>query len=223
MTPSNTQLSAIKAALFAACLLPAWLLWQGFEADSLGDNPIEAITRGLGEWTLRFLLITLAVTPLRKYTGWHWIVRLRSTLGLIAFAYGVAHLMSYVWLDQFFDWQAIAKDILKRPFITVGFAALVLMTPLALTSSNFAIRQLGGRRWQALHRAIYAIAILGCVHFWWLVKKDITEPLVYSAIAVALLGVRAWWREQERRKQLAGGYLPQPPRLTGKVIRIFAK
>jgi len=223
MTPSNTQLSALKTALFAACLLPALLLWRGFELDTLGANPIETLTRSTGDWTLRLLLVTLAVTPLRKLTGWHWVVRLRRTLGLLAFAYGVAHLVTYLWLDQFFDWQAIARDILKRPFITVGFAALVLMTPLALTSSNFAIRQLGGRRWQALHRAIYAIAILGCVHFWWLVKKDITEPLVYSAIAVALLGVRAWWREQERRKQLAGGYLPQPPRLTGKVIRIFAK
>jgi sulfoxide reductase heme-binding subunit YedZ len=174
MTPSNPQLTAIKAALFLACLLPAGLLWQGFEADSLGANPIEAITRSLGEWTLRFLLITLAVTPLRKYTGWHWIVRLRRTLGLFAFAYGVAHLMSYVWLDQFFDWPAIAKDILKRPFITVGFAALVLMIPLAATSSNFAIRRLGGRKWQSLHRAIYPIAMLGCLHFWWLVRR--TSP-----------------------------------------------
>ena len=223
MTPSNPQLTAIKAALFAACLLPAWLLWQGFEADSLGANPIEAITRGLGEWTLRFLLITLAVTPLRKYTGWHWIVRLRRILGLFAFAYGVAHLTSYVWLDQFFDWPAIAKDILKRPFITVGFAALVLMIPLAATSSNFAIRRLGGRKWQSLHRAIYPIAMLGCLHFWWLVKKDITEPLIYSVILAALLGVRMWWREQERRRQLAGAYLPQTPKFKGKVIKIFSE
>ena len=223
MNPGNTHLAAIKTVLFAACLLPAFLLWRGFELDTLGANPIEAITRGTGDWTLRFLLITLAVTPLRKLTGWHWVVRLRRMLGLFAFAYGAAHLLTYLWLDQFFDWNAIAKDILKRPFITVGFAALVLMAPLAATSSNAAIRRLGGRRWQALHRAIYPIAVLGCVHFWWLVKKDITEPLIYAAITAALLGIRAWWREQERRKQLAGGYLPQPPRLTGKVIRIFAK
>ncbi len=223
INPGNTHLAAIKAALFAACLLPAFLLWRGFELDTLGANPIEAITRGTGDWTLRFLLITLAVTPLRKLTGWHWVVRLRRMLGLFAFAYGTAHLLTYLWLDQFFDWYAIARDILKRPFITVGFAALVLMAPLAATSSNAAIRRLGGRRWQALHRAIYPIAVLGCVHFWWLVKKDITEPLIYTAITAALLGIRAWWREQERRKQLAGGYLPQPPRLTGKVIRIFAK
>ncbi len=223
MTPSNTQLATIKTVLFAVCLLPAALLWRRFDLDALGANPIEAITRNTGDWTLRFLLITLTVTPLRKLTGWHWIVRLRRMLGLFAFAYGVTHFLTYLWLDQFFDWHAIAKDILKRPFITVGFAALVLMTPLAVTSNNFLIRKLGGRRWQALHRSVYAIAILGCVHFWWLVKKDITEPLLYSLILAVLLGVRAWWRELERRKQITGGYLPQPPRLGGKVIRIFAK
>ncbi|MBS0355385.1 MAG: sulfoxide reductase heme-binding subunit YedZ [Proteobacteria bacterium] len=220
MTPTNQQLGAIKTVLFVLCLLPAFLLWRGLEMDALGANPIEALTRATGEWTLRFLLITLTVTPLRKYTGWHWLVRLRRMLGLFAFAYGVTHLLTYVWLDQFFDWQAIAKDILKRPFITVGFAALVLMTPLAATSFNAAIRRLGGRRWQALHRAIYPIAVLGCVHFWWLVKKDITQPLIYAAITATLLGLRAWWREQERRKQLTGGYLPAHGP-TGKIIRIF--
>ena len=222
MTPSSPQLAAIKSALFLACLIPGFFLWRGFELDTLGANPIETVTRSLGEWTLRFLLITLTVTPLRKYTGWHWLIRLRRMLGLFTFAYGVSHLLTYVWLDQFFDWEAIAKDIIKRPFITVGFAALMLMLPLAVTSSNFAIRKLGGRRWQSLHRAIYPIAILGCVHFWWLVKKDVTWPLVYAVITVALLGIRAWWREQERRKQLAGGYLPKP-KFEGKVIKIFAK
>ena len=222
MTPSPSQLAAIKSALFLVCLIPAFLLWRGFELDTLGANPIETITRSLGEWTLRFLLITLTVTPLRKYTGWHWFIRLRRMLGLFTFAYGLSHLLTYVWLDQFFDWEAIARDIIKRPFITVGFAALMLMLPLAVTSSNYAIRKLGGRRWQSLHRAIYPITILGCVHFWWLVKKDVTWPLIYTVIAVALLGIRAWWREQERRKQLAGGYLPKP-QFEGKVIKIFAK
>ncbi|RTL26527.1 MAG: sulfoxide reductase heme-binding subunit YedZ [Rhodocyclaceae bacterium] len=220
MTPTNPQLGAIKTALFVLCLLPAFLLWRGLEMDMLGANPIEALTRATGEWTLRLLLITLCVTPLRKYSGWHWLVRLRRMLGLFAFAYGVTHLLTYVWLDQFFDWHAIAKDILKRPFITVGFAALVLMTPLAATSFNAAIRRLGGRRWQALHRAIYPISVMCCVHFWWLVKKDITQPLIYAAITAVLLGLRAWWREQERRKQLAGGYQPAHGP-TGKVIRIF--
>ena len=222
MNPDTRQLALLKTALFALCLVPAVLLGRAFSLDELGANPIEALTRATGEWTLRLLLITLCVTPLRKLTGWHWLVRLRRMLGLFTFAYACTHLLTYLWLDQFFDWHAIAKDILKRPFITVGFAALVLMTPLALTSSNFAIRKLGGRRWQALHRTVYAIAMLGCIHFWWLVKKDVTEPLIYSLILAALLGVRAWWREQERRKQLAGGYLPKP-RFEGKVIKIFAK
>lgn len=223
MNPGKTQLSLIKLVLFALCLVPAGMLWRGFELDTLGANPIEAITHGTGDWTLRLLLITLAVTPLRRLTGWHWLIRLRRMLGLFTFAYGVAHLLTYLWLDQFFDWHAIAKDILKRPFITVGFVALVLMAPLAATSSNYAIRRLGGRRWQNLHRTIYPIAILACVHYWWLVKKDVTEPLIYSAITVALLGIRAWWREEERRRQINGAYLPKPPKLTGKVIRIFAK
>ena len=222
MTPSSPQLAAIKSALFLACLIPGFFLWRGFELDTLGANPIETVTRSLGEWTLRFLLITLTVTPLRKYTGWHWLIRLRRMLGLFTFAYGISHLLTYVWLDQFFDWEAIARDIIKRPFITVGFAALMLMLPLAVTSSNYAIRKLGGRRWQSLHCSIYPIAILGCVHFWWLVKKDVTWPLVYTVITVALLGIRAWWREQERRNQLAGGYLPKP-KFEGKVIKIFAK
>ena len=221
INPGKTQLGAIKVALFAACLLPAFLLWRGFELDALGANPIEAITRGTGDWTLRFLLITLAVTPLRKLTGWHWVVRLRRMLGLFAFAYGAAHLLTYLWLDQFFDWRAIALDILERPFITVGFAAFVLLIPLAATSNSFAIRRLGGRRWQALHRSVYAIAIIAVVHFWWLVKADVIEPAIYALILAALLGARAWWRELERRRQLS---VPPPAKhLQRPVIRIVPK
>lgn len=222
MTPNSRQINGLKFALFAVCLSPAALLMRDLQLDQLGANPIEALTRASGEWTLRFLLITLAITPLRKYSGLHWILRFRRMLGLFAFAYGVMHLTTYIWLDQFFDWPAIVRDIYKRPFITVGFAALVLMAPLAFTSNSLAIRQLGGRRWQTLHRAIYPISLLGCLHFWWLVKKDITAPLIYTLITVALLGLRAWWREQERRKQLAGGYLPKQ-RLNGKIIKIVAK
>lgn len=222
MAPTSRQINGLKIALFALCLSPAILLLRNLQLDQLGANPIEALTRATGEWTLRFLLITLTITPLRKYSGWHWLLRLRRMLGLFAFAYGATHLATYVWLDQFFDWPAIAKDIYKRPFITVGFAALVLMTPLALSSNAFSIRKLGGRRWQALHRAIYPISLLGCLHFWWLVKKDITEPLIYTMITCTLLGLRAWWREQERRKQLAGGYL-QKQKFSGKIIDIVAK
>ncbi|MCB1887541.1 MAG: sulfoxide reductase heme-binding subunit YedZ [Rhodocyclaceae bacterium] len=201
-TPSPLQLSIIKGLLFVTCLVPLLQLILAWRADDLGANPIEAVSHATGDWTLRFLLITLAVTPLRRLTGLHWLLRLRRMLGLFAFAYGVTHLLAYVGLDQFFDWTAIAMDILKRPYITVGFAALVLMTPLALTSNAFMIRRLGGRRWQSLHRSIYAIALLGVLHFWWLVKADYLEPLIYSAVLAGLLGIRAWWRNQERHRQL---------------------
>ncbi|AMO37214.1 sulfite oxidase heme-binding subunit YedZ [Thauera humireducens] len=219
--PSGAQIALIKAVVFLICLLPALNLALGWYEDALGANPIETITRASGEWTLRFLLITLAVTPLRRYTGLHWLLRLRRMLGLFAFAYGAAHLTTYLWLDQFFDWQAIANDILERPFITVGFAAFVLLIPLAATSNSFAIRKLGGRRWQSLHRSSYAIAILGVVHFWWLVKADLLEPLVYALILAVLLGLRAWWRELERRRQLS---VPPPAKhLERPVIRIVPK
>ena len=200
--PSARTILALKIVLFAVSLLP--FLWnlRALLQDALGANPIEAITHASGDWTLRFLLITLAITPLRKLTGWHWLVRLRRMLGLFAFFYVSLHFITYLWLDQFFDWNGIAHDIVKRPFITVGFAAFVLMIPLAATSFNAAIRALGGRRWQALHRSIYAIGILGVIHYWWLVKRDITEPLIYAAILALLLGLRMWWREQERRRQL---------------------
>jgi len=217
-TPSGRQLAAIKLLVFVLCLLPALQLALGWRADALGANPIETITRASGEWTLRLLLIGLCVTPLRRITGLHWLVRLRRMLGLFAFAYAAAHFMTYLWLDQFFDWRAIAADILERPFITVGFAAFVLLLPLAATSNAFAIRRLGGRRWQALHRSVYAIAIMAVVHFWWLVKADVLEPAIYALILAALLGARAWWREQERRRQLAAR--PPARHLQKKTIRI---
>ena len=194
MQPGAAGLRAIKAALFLLCVAP--LAWLGLDAyhDALGANPIETITRATGEWTLRFILITLTVTPLRKLSGWHWLLKLRRMLGLFAFFYGALHLTTYLWLDQFFDWGEIAKDIIKRPFITVGFTAFVLMLPLAASSNNAMIRRLGARRWQALHRAIYAIGILGVAHFWWLVKADITWPLIYGVMLAVLLG----WRIRSR-------------------------
>lgn len=220
--PSPLQLNAIKAVVFVLCLMPALQLALAWQADTLGANPVEAITHASGEWTLRFLLITLTVTPLRRLSGLHWLLRLRRMLGLFAFAWGMAHFATYLWLDQFFDWMAIARDVLKRPFITVGFSALVLMVPLAATSNAFAIRRLGGRRWQALHRAVYAIAILGVVHYWWLVKADLLAPVTYAALLAALLGVRAWWREAERQRQRAAATPPIAPRVRfkGKVIPI---
>jgi methionine sulfoxide reductase heme-binding subunit len=219
---ATPPIGPIKVVLFLVCLLPLAHLIQAWQADALGANPIEAITHATGDWTLRFLLITLAVTPLRKLTGLHWVVRLRRMLGLFCFFYASLHFTTYIWLDQFFDLQGIAKDVLKRPFITVGFAAFVLLIPLAITSNNFSIRRLGGKQWQSLHRSIYGIAILAILHFWWLVKKDISEPLLYASILAVLLGLRAWWRELERRKQLAGGYAPRPT-LGRKVIQILPR
>jgi sulfoxide reductase heme-binding subunit YedZ len=143
-------------------------------------------------------------------------------LGLYAFFYGLQHFITYIWLDQFFDWEGIARDIVKRPFITVGFAAFVLLIPLAATSFNTAIRWLGGRRWQTLHRSVYAIGILAVLHYWWLVKRDITEPLIYTLILATLLGYRAWMREEERRRQLAAGR-PQQKVKARKIIPIIPR
>lgn len=203
MQPNPQQLSALKAALFALCLVPlgqlGWLGWS----DALGANPIELITRHLGKWTLNFLLITLAVTPLRHLTGWHWLIRLRRMLGLYAFFYALLHFLTYLWLDQFFDWASIVKDIAKRPFITAGFTAFLLLIPLAATSNAAMVKRLGGRRWTQLHRSVYAIALIGVAHYWWLVKKDVTLPLLYAVLLGALLGFRALRLAKERQRQLA--------------------
>jgi sulfoxide reductase heme-binding subunit YedZ len=184
-------MALLKTLVFLASLLPLGYYGWGDWHDALGANPVEAVTRGLGDWALRFLLITLAVTPLRKLTGWHPLARLRRMLGLFAFFYAALHLASYLWFDQFFVWNEIAQDILKRPFITVGMATFVLLVPLAATSNHFAIRRLGGRRWQALHRSVYVIAILAVLHYSWMVKIDQSQPLLYGGILAALLGFRA--------------------------------
>ncbi|RLJ67793.1 sulfite oxidase heme-binding subunit YedZ [Sulfurisoma sediminicola] len=224
MPISDRQLAAVKAALFLLCLVPlARLGWDAWR-NALGPNPIEAIQRGLGLWTLNLLVITLCVTPLRRLSGWAWLVRLRRMLGLYAFFYAALHFANYLWLDQFFDWNEIGRDILKRPFITVGFAAFVLLLPLAATSNRHALRRLGGRRWQALHRSIYPIAILAVIHYWWLVKRDVATPALYAIAVLALLGLRALWRDRERREQLAGKYAPQqPPRVRGRIIPIVSQ
>ncbi|KAA3626098.1 MAG: protein-methionine-sulfoxide reductase heme-binding subunit MsrQ [Proteobacteria bacterium] len=179
-----------KPLVFVAALLPfGWLVWLG-GSDQLGANPIETITRYTGDWTLRFLFITLAVTPLRNLSGWNWLMRLRRMLGLYAFFYAVLHFATYLVLDQFFAWEHIVDDIAERPYITVGFASFVLLIPLAITSTNAMVRRLGGRRWQRLHRSVYVIAIGVVVHFLWLVKADLREPLIYGAILAVLLGYR---------------------------------
>jgi methionine sulfoxide reductase heme-binding subunit len=199
----------LKAVAFVAALIPLGLLALGatLYPQWLGANPAEAITRTSGDWTLRFLLLTLAVTPLRKLTGWHVLARFRRTLGLYAFFYGTVHLSSYVGFDHAFAWVDIVRDIAKRPFITVGFLTLLLMLPLAVTSTNAMVRRLGARRWTALHRLVYLLAPLGVLHFWWMVKKDITEPALYATLLAILLGYRvvAKLAEDRRRARAMAG------------------
>ena len=180
----------IKPPVFLLCLVPAALLtWEGFH-DGLGANPIETITHSTGTWTLTFLCITLTVTPLRKLLNQNALIRFRRMFGLFAFFYGCLHFMTYVWLDKFFDVHEMIKDVYKRPFITAGFTAFVLMIPLAITSTSGMIRRLGGRRWRALHRLIYVSAIAGVVHYYWLVKSDETVPYRFAAVVGILLGYR---------------------------------
>jgi sulfoxide reductase heme-binding subunit YedZ len=180
----------LKTATFLLCLVPLERLgWFAF-TGGLGANPIEFTIRSLGTWTLVLLLATLAVTPLRRLTGWNALIRVRRMLGLFAFFYACLHFLAFFGLDQFFDLRAVIADIAKRPYITVGFACLVLLIPLAVTSTNAMQRRLGGRRWQRLHRLAYLIAVGGVVHYWWLVKKDITQPLLYALVLLLLLAAR---------------------------------
>lgn len=190
----------MKVSLFLICLLPLAFYLQRLYVDELGANPIEALTRGLGTWALNFLLITLMVTPFRRFSGWTWLIRLRRMLGLYCFFYAVLHLVTYLWLDQFFDWTAITKDIFKRPFISVGMITFALLLPLAITSNSFAIRRLGGRRWQEVHRTIYAIGLLAVLHYSWMVKADIAGPVWYAVVLVILLGLRVYWSLKDSRQ-----------------------
>ena len=177
----------IKVALFIVCLTPLGLLGWDAYTQNLGANPIEKITHTTGDWTLRFLLITLSVTPLRKLLGVPAFIKFRRMLGLFAFFYGSLHFLTYIWLDKFFNVHEMLADIAKRKFITIGLTALVLLVPLAITSTTGWIRRLGGKRWQALHRLVYFAAIAGVIHYIWLVKADIRKPMEYGAILSALL------------------------------------
>ncbi len=193
--PNSRQVTWFKVFVFVLCLVPLTRLVYGAVNNSLGANPIEAITRSTGWWTLCFLMVTLSVTPLRKLSGANWLLRLRRMLGLYAFFYALVHFSTFVWFDHWFDVGEIVKDVIKRPFVTVGFAAFVLLWPLALTSTNAMVRRLG-RNWQRLHRLVYVIAVLGVVHYWWLVKRDLTEPVLFSLVLALLLGLRLYWRRK---------------------------
>jgi len=195
------RLQLIKLALFPAALLPlARLAWKGFH-DGLGPNPIEVITHSTGDWALILLLVTLSISPLRRITRQYWLIGIRRMIGLFAFFYASLHFLTYIWLDKFFDLHEMLKDIGKRPFITVGFSAFVLLIPLALTSTAGWIRRLGGKNWQRLHRLIYLTAILGVTHYWWLVKADIRRPEQYAVLLGILLLYRivSWaWTKRQR-------------------------
>ena len=196
MTPGAVR--AVKSALFLLALGPLVRLVAGAPLGLLGVNPVELIQRSTGTWTLVLLLATLSVTPLRRLGRWNWLAGLRRMLGLYAFFYAALHFTTFVWLEHFFDPAAIAKDIVKRPFITIGFAAFMLLIPLAATSTNAMLRRLGGRNWAALHRLVYVIGVRGVIHYWWLVKRDITQPAIYALVLALLLGLRALWAARRR-------------------------
>ncbi|MFZ3288849.1 MAG: protein-methionine-sulfoxide reductase heme-binding subunit MsrQ [Telluria sp.] len=200
LEPTPRQLTLIKATLFALALLPlarmAWLTVSGQLVE-----PLEFITRGSGDWVLYFLCITLALTPLRRLSGWNWLIKLRRMAGLYAFFYACLHFLAFLWFDHFFDLSEMFRDVLKRPFIAVGFSAFLLLIPLAVTSTKGMQRRLGGKRWQRLHRLIYLIAPLGILHFWWMKagKNDFAEPIVFGLVVALLLGLRLAWRRPKAR------------------------
>jgi methionine sulfoxide reductase heme-binding subunit len=192
-TLSIDWIKPAKVALFVACLLPlGWLIDLAVQ-DELGPNPVETLTRSLGDWALRLLLVTLAVTPLRRLMGWSALVRFRRLLGVFAFFYALLHLTSYLVLDKTLDGFEIWEDLFKRPYITVGMTVFLLLVPLAATSTNAAIRWLGGRRWRTLHQLVYPAALGAVVHFYLMVKADVREPLLYAAILALLLVTRLPW------------------------------
>src|SRR6266481_55417 len=210
------KLRLTKIAIFLTALIPLErLVWKAFH-DALGANPIEVITHSTGDWTLILILTTLSITPLRKLTKQYWLIGIRRMIGLFAFFYGCLHFTTYLWLDKSFDVHEIIKDVYKRPFITAGFTAFVLMIPLALTSTKGWIRRLG-KNWQRLHRLIYITAIAGVVHYIWLVKADLREPLRYGSVLSVLLIYRVgvWLTEWRRNAAPAAVRAPSPKTTQG--------
>ena len=201
LVPSKKQLSWIKIFVFSLCLIPVSRLFYLGLQDNLSANPIEFIERSTGFWTLLILLVTLSLTPIRLLAGIAWQIQLRRMLGLLMFFYAFLHISIYLWLDYSFVWADISKDIIKHPRILVGFAAFVLTIPLAITSNNTMMKLLR-QRWKRLHQLVYFIAILGVIHFWWLVKKDIREPLLFALILVALLGIRIYYKILAKQRRV---------------------
>lgn len=203
---TQRRIAAVKLLVFPACLIPlAILVYRGF-TNALGPDQVATITHTTGFWTLYFLLITLAITPVRRLSSsFSWLIRFRRMLGLFAFFYGSLHLLTYVWLFSDFDIHAMVKDILKRPFITLGMLGWVCLLSLAVTSTTWSIRKLGGRRWQALHRLIYVAAIAGVIHYWWIVKPGVRTPWKVTAVLAVLLLARILWSagQAERKRKIA--------------------
>ena len=206
---TRRSLALIKALVIIACTIPfAWTAARAFGFGDLGANPVQMVLHTFGKTGLNLLILTLAITPIRKQTGLNWLVALRRTLGLAAFIYILLHAVTYAVLDQGLAWRTLLVDVAMRPYITVGFLALVLMIPLAVTSTNAMQRRLR-RRWAQLHRLVYLIGILGALHFLWLVKIDIAEPLLYMAVLALLLGYRVVdWRRRDRKKKLRAARRP---------------
>jgi sulfoxide reductase heme-binding subunit YedZ len=191
-------ITAIKAVVFAAALVPAAALVYDYYTENLTANPLDYITDQTGTWALAFIVISLCVTPLRRFTGWNQIIRLRRMLGLFAFFYALLHLLTWIVLGSFFDVQTMVEDVAMRPFITIGMAAFLILLALAVTSNQWSIRKLG-RRWQTVHRLVYAAAIGAVVHFWWSVKADISEPRRWAIAVAVLLSIRVWWMWAKRK------------------------
>jgi methionine sulfoxide reductase heme-binding subunit len=210
----------IKALMFVVCLVPlGWLAWRAWH-ENLTANPIEYITHFTGDWTIRFIALTLAVTPLRRLLRLPNLIRFRRMLGLYAFFYGSLHFLTWFWLDKSFDMHEIAQDVVKRPFITAGFLALLAMLPLALTSTKGWIRRLGGRRWQLLHRLVYGTAVAGVVHYYWLVKSDHRLPLLYGGIVALLLASRLFGVRKSPSKNTTPLKLSSITRQTGDTVTL---
>ena len=200
---SNRQLQLLKILVFVLAALPFLRLVFAVNREDLGANPLEFITRNTGDWTLYFLCMTLSLTPLRKLLQWHWLIRLRRMLGLYSFFYVSLHFLTFLWFDHFFDFSDMWHDLIKRPFITVGFIAFVLLLPLAITSNNAMIKRLGGKQWQLLHRLVYVIVPLGVLHYFWMKegKNLLLQPLLFAVLVSALLGLRLYWRFQPVAKK----------------------